>query len=92
MSFFVYCFLLIACVINLSIRYQHRNRGDTEKHLKFASRKHGDGNIKNEKDEIINFRNWNNIFGMNNRHFGDNGLGIDDWHKGNGLLVKKVAI
>lgn len=26
---------------------------------------------------------------MNNRHFGDNGLGIDDWHKGNGLLGEK---
>lgn len=91
MSFFVYRFLLIACVINLSFGYQHSNGGDIVKHAKFASRKHGHGNSKNEKDRIIKFGNRNNIFGINKRHFSDNGLGIDDWHIGNGLLGDRQA-
>lgn len=88
MSFSVFRFLLIACVINLSVGYYHRNGGNggTVKHVKFANRKHGDENGKHEKDGIINFGKGNNIFEINNRHFSDNGLRIDDWHKGNGLL------
>lgn len=89
MSFSVFHFLLTACVINLSIGYYHRNGGNdkTVKHVKFANRKHGDGKGKTETGGIINFESdGNNIFGINNRHFGVSGLGIDDWHIGNGLL------
>lgn len=68
--------------LNGTIRYCHRNGGNgvhvTVKHVKFANGKHGDANGKNKKDGIINFRNGNNTFGINNRHFGYNGLGIDD--------------
>lgn len=45
---------------------------------------------KLKKGGIINF-DGNNIFGINNRHFGDNGLGIDYWHIGNGLLGDRQA-
>lgn len=88
MSFSVFRFLLIACVINLSVGYYHRNggNGETVKHVICANRKHGDGNGKTEKDGIINFESdGNNIFGINNSHFGDDGLGIDDCLIGNGL-------
>lgn len=95
MSFSVFRFLLISCVINLSIRYCHGNGGNgvhvTVKHVKFANGKHGDANGKNKKDGIINFRNGNNTFGINNRHFCYNGLGIDDWHIGNGLRGDQQA-
>lgn len=78
MSFSVFRFLLIACVVNLSVRYYHRNGGNggTVKRVKSANRKHGDENDKHEKDEIINFGNGNNVFEINDRHFRDDGLRI----------------
>lgn len=85
MSFYVFQFLLIACVITLSVRYYHRNGGNggTVKHVKFANRKHWDENGKHEKDGAINFGNEYNIKEINDRHFRDDGLRIK---KSNGLL------
>lgn len=89
MLFFVFYFFFIVCVINFLIGYYYRNGGNDKivKYVKFVNRKYGDGNGKIVKGGILNFESdGNNIFGINNRYFGDSGFGIDDWYIGNGLF------
>lgn len=84
MPFFVFRCLLIACVINLSIGYyqRHGRKGGIVKREAFANRQQKNGNAENEKNGIIDFGNGNNLFGINDKQFGD--TRINDWHVGNG--------